>query len=188
MSSTTNYTQTVVFHWNTTLMESARFLWSTIDDVGYNSRVPSAKSPESIYYVFGRRLRELREKQGMPRQELGILSGLTRASIANIESGRQRVFLHQILQFAEALNIDLVSLVPRNSEVVEIEEVGETNPRSDYLKRIHEAATVRGTPSHENEKNGRAGLKRVRNQRASRSTGQNIKEIRHPSSGSSRKR
>ena len=74
--------------------------------------MPSARDPEAIYRVFGRRLRELRDQQGIAQEELATLSGLTRSSIANIENGKQRVLLHQLLQFAEALHVDLHVLIP----------------------------------------------------------------------------
>lgn len=89
-----------------------RCQWKTRKNWCYNSAVPSARDPEAIYRVFGRRLRELREKKGLPQQELAELSGLTRSSIANIEKGKQRVLLHQLVQFAEALGTDVATLVP----------------------------------------------------------------------------
>jgi transcriptional regulator with XRE-family HTH domain len=121
-----------------------RFLWKTVDNLGYNCHVPSARDPESIYRVFGRRLRELREEKHLPQQELAILSGLTRASIANIESGRQRVLLHQMLQFAEALHVDLSNLVPHVPEFEELSDPGAVNSKHDYLQRLRGVAGVGG--------------------------------------------
>lgn len=72
------------------------------------------------------------------------MSGLTRASIANIESGRQRVLLHQILQFAEALGVDLATLVPRMSEIAGPEETGISSSRIDYLRRLRDLALPSG--------------------------------------------
>lgn len=91
--------------------------WKKVDSLGYNWAVPSARDPEAIYRVFGRKLREIRVSKRIPQQELATLSGLTRASVANIESGRQRVLLHQAVQFAEALKVDLAEIVPGNSEI-----------------------------------------------------------------------
>jgi transcriptional regulator with XRE-family HTH domain len=112
------------------------FLWKTVDNLGYNCDVPSARDPEAIYRLFGRRLRELRESRHLPQQELATLSGLTRASIANIESGRQRVLLHQILQFAEALRVDLDALVPRISEPAQLNDLGTHTSMVNYLQRL----------------------------------------------------
>jgi transcriptional regulator with XRE-family HTH domain len=74
--------------------------------------VPSARDPEAIYRIFGRRLRELRDGRGIAQEELATLSGLTRSSIANIENGKQRVLLHQLVQFAEALHTNVGELIP----------------------------------------------------------------------------
>lgn len=107
-----------------------------LDSMSYNLCVPSARTPESIYGIFGRRLRELREQRGLPQQELAILSGLTRASVANIESGRQRVLLHQMLKFSQALRVDLNTLVPQVSDILEPEGSGTSASMHEYLQRL----------------------------------------------------
>lgn len=98
--------------------------------------MPSARDPEAIYRVFGQKLRELRVRKQIPQQELATLSGLTRASIANIESGRQRVLLHQVVEFAAALKVDLAEIVPQNSEI----NVGRESASSEneYLRVLRE--------------------------------------------------
>jgi DNA-binding XRE family transcriptional regulator len=54
-------------------------------------------------------LKDLRLKQ----VEVAKQIGLTRASLANIEKGRQKTMLHQINKIAEALRTDLIlDLVP----------------------------------------------------------------------------
>jgi transcriptional regulator with XRE-family HTH domain len=118
------------------------FLWKTVDCLGYNSHVPSALSPETIYRIFGHRLRDLREGRGISQQELGELSGLTRASIANVESGRQRVLLHQVLRFAQALRVDLDTLVPQASALQESGISGANTSLNDYLLRLRGVAGV----------------------------------------------
>jgi transcriptional regulator with XRE-family HTH domain len=112
--------------------------------VGYNSLVPSARDPESIYRIFGRRLRELREDRGLPQQELAIMSGLTRASIANIEGGRQRVLLHQLLKFAQALRVDLSALIPEAFGLAESKGSDLSTSKQDYLRRLRGLADVAG--------------------------------------------
>ena len=50
----------------------------------------------------------------MKQVEVAAQIGLTRASLANIEKGRQKVMLHQIYRIAEALKIEsIVDLIPR---------------------------------------------------------------------------
>jgi transcriptional regulator with XRE-family HTH domain len=123
----------------------------------------------------------------MPQEELGTLTGLTRASIANIESGRQRVLLHQILQFAEALRVDLTSLVPTTSEVLEVEDASEHNSKDDYVQRIREANPLKNTVHYE-KADGRTSTKRVRNLHATSSARKNNQEAQYSSRQSARKR
>jgi len=115
-------------------------LWKTVACLGYNPLVPSARDPESIYSVFGRRLRELREQHGISQLELAEMSGLTRASIANVESGRQRVLLHQVLRFAQALQVDLNTLVPQASSLQEREPSGASTALREYLLQLRKVA------------------------------------------------
>ena len=72
------------------------------------------KCVEPFYQVMGQRIQRLRTKQGMTQERLGGLLDptVTRASIANIESGKQRVLAHTLVQLAEALHSDLSDLIP----------------------------------------------------------------------------
>jgi transcriptional regulator with XRE-family HTH domain len=110
--------------------------------------VPSARDPEALYRVFGRRLRELRELKHVPQQELATLSGLNRSSIANIESGKQRVLLHQVLQFAEALHVTVGELVPSPTDLPQILTTETRIERDAYLKKL------RGMASGRNDEEG----------------------------------
>ena len=109
--------------------------------VGYNLLVPSARSPEIIYRVFGRRLRQLRRDQRLPQDSLATPSGLTRASIANIEGGRQRVQLHQIVQLADALKVEVSALIPKASELAGDQDSEIRSSEGEYLKRLKKLAT-----------------------------------------------
>jgi transcriptional regulator with XRE-family HTH domain len=106
--------------------------------------VPSARDPESIYRVFGRRLREVRERQHMPQQELATLSGLTRSSIANVENGKQRVLLHHLIKFAEALHVNVAALIPESGtgslKMVDAEAQQEKNA---YLEKLRSLSSTR---------------------------------------------
>ena len=48
----------------------------------------------------------------MTQAELSVRIGLSRASVANIESGRQAVLLHQFLALASALSTPPSDLLP----------------------------------------------------------------------------
>jgi transcriptional regulator with XRE-family HTH domain len=44
--------------------------------------------------------------------EIGTAIGLSRASIANIETGRQRIPIHHLYRLARALRVDVHTLLP----------------------------------------------------------------------------
>ena len=67
---------------------------------------------EQIYAAFGRRVRIRRDELRLTQADLAAKVGLSRASIANIEGGRQAVLLHQFLALAEALTIPPMDLIP----------------------------------------------------------------------------
>ena len=67
----------------------------------------SAAQPkiERFYRHCGNRITELRTRAQLSQEELGTLVGLGRTSICNIETGRQRILLHQLAHFAKALRV-----------------------------------------------------------------------------------
>lgn len=71
-------------------------------------RIPES---EEIYERVGWNVAERRREIGVSQTELAERCGLTRGSIANIESGRQRPTLHTLSDIAEALEADMLSLL-----------------------------------------------------------------------------
>ena len=65
-----------------------------------------------LYSQFGQLVRRHRERLGLNQAEIGQAIGLTRASIANIETGRQRIPLHHLYSLARALKVDVHALLP----------------------------------------------------------------------------
>jgi transcriptional regulator with XRE-family HTH domain len=60
----------------------------------------------AIYRAFGRAVANRRKSMTKTQLEVAQHIGLSRASLANIERGEQKVFLHQILALTEALELD----------------------------------------------------------------------------------
>lgn len=85
---------------------------------------------DRIYRVFGSRVRELREAKGITQEELGRSIELSRTSITNIEKGRQRVMLHQMVEIADALDEDVSKLMPTG------DDADEPQLRPDIVKAI----------------------------------------------------
>jgi transcriptional regulator with XRE-family HTH domain len=69
-----------------------------------------------LYSRFGQRVRQHRERLNLNQAEIGRAVGLSRASIANIETGRQRTPIHHLYRLARALRVDVHALLPAASE------------------------------------------------------------------------
>lgn len=78
-----------------------------------------------IYRDFGRKLAVLRNEASLTQAELARKIGVSRASLANIERGEQRVYLHQILSLVSVLGrAKLDGLLP-------VERASQPNPTAD---------------------------------------------------------
>ncbi len=66
---------------------------------------------EPIYATIGQNICKERKELGFTQAELASEVGLTRASIVNIEAGRQRMLIHTLCQIAEALGVGVIHLM-----------------------------------------------------------------------------
>lgn len=71
---------------------------------------------ERLYVLLGRKLERQRRVANLSQTQLAQRCGLARGSIANIESGNQRVTLHTLWLIAEVLGIDAQTLLPTRDE------------------------------------------------------------------------
>ncbi len=69
---------------------------------------------EPFYALLGRRIQLQRNARRMTQAELGLRlePKMTRASVANIETGKQRVLVHTLLALTRALQCELSDLLP----------------------------------------------------------------------------
>lgn len=74
----------------------------------HQSTSPRTVEPRDLYSLFGKRVADARDRAGYTQLQLAEKIGLSRASVANIEAGRQRIVLHQALEIAEALGISSI--------------------------------------------------------------------------------
>lgn len=66
----------------------------------------------AFYRHVGGQVRLLREGAGLKQDELAARVGLSRASVANVEAGKQAVPLHLFAAISEALGADMARLLP----------------------------------------------------------------------------
>lgn len=84
-----------------------------------------------LYKLIGERVSEFRKANKTSQDELSKKANVGRTTISNIESGKQQVSIHTLLQIAEALNLEIHSLIPLYSEVK-----NEMVPQHDKVSEI----------------------------------------------------
>lgn len=88
---------------------------------------------KSLYSAIGLKIKEFRQNTGMNQEKFAQLLNLTRASIVNIEQGRQRVSIHLIYDICKITNVNIVDILPDLQE----EEKNELLPL--WKKKIENA-------------------------------------------------
>ncbi|MNJ97107.1 anaerobic benzoate catabolism transcriptional regulator [compost metagenome] len=73
-----------------------------------------------FYQQLGDALKEARIKSGQSQESLAEAMGLSRVTIVNIEKGRQKVQVHNLVEAANFLNVDVASLIPGQSKRVDL--------------------------------------------------------------------
>lgn len=70
-------------------------------------------SEDELYRGLGQALAKARRDRGLSQAAVAARIGLTRASLANLESGRQRVLLHHLYRLVTALELaSILDLAP----------------------------------------------------------------------------
>lgn len=72
---------------------------------------------DGLYEAVGERVSAARRGSGLSQAKLAEAVGLTRASVVNIERGRQRAPLHLLWQIAAALGVEVTRLIPLPREL-----------------------------------------------------------------------
>lgn len=65
-----------------------------------------------FYRPVAEKIRQAREGANLTQKMLAGTIGLTRAAVANIESGRQQILLHTLCNIADACHTEPVKLLP----------------------------------------------------------------------------
>lgn len=73
-----------------------------------------------FYQHLGVSIREARINSGQSQEALAEAMGLSRVTVVNIEKGRQKVQVHNLVEAANFLNIDIAQLLPGQSKTTQI--------------------------------------------------------------------
>lgn len=78
---------------------------------------------DGFYVRLAERVRSRREELTLTQADLALRAGVSRSSVANIETGRQAVLLHQFLGLASALEMSWEDLMPKPTVSPDIDVV-----------------------------------------------------------------
>ena len=90
-------------------------------------------TPDPIYRHIGMLIKTRRQKLEMNQERLAKKLGISRGSLANIETGRQNILVHQLYRIAAALDLTPVDFLPPPS-MDQVSTWHSELPLPDYLK------------------------------------------------------
>lgn len=116
--------------------------------------------PEEFYVLLGNRVRTFRQQKGLTQEQLGnrLTPTMTRASVANIETAKQRVLAHTLIQLSGALDVSLDDLTRAEPAQVSAEVAEQVNVVLRKRLRLSQAQAQRFT-----ETLGLVAIKREKN-------------------------
>lgn len=82
----------------------------------------------SLYRALGEQIRLVRQKRHLTQEELAARVEISRASITNIERGRQSVLVDQLYRLARALDVAPESLLPISAQLTEAKPPAKVSP------------------------------------------------------------
>lgn len=68
--------------------------------------------PDPIYKHIGAVIKARRKTLRLKQETLAGILGISRGSLANVETGRQNVLVHQLYRYAAALKLSPLDLLP----------------------------------------------------------------------------
>lgn len=77
---------------------------------------------KDLYIVVGQRIRDFRELRDKTQADISKVTNINRATISNIESGKQQVSLAYLYLIAKALNTEISTFLPTTKELNITEE------------------------------------------------------------------
>ena len=90
----------------------------------------------ALYELIGRKIRERRiaKESSLSQDKLAELLNMSRASIVNIEAGRQRPPVHILWKIAEIFKVELSDVIPTEAEYAQYS--ASKDPREKIQKEL----------------------------------------------------
>jgi len=92
-----------------------------------------------LYVLIGQKIRQTREAKGLSQQKVANRLGLSRASVVNIEAGRQKTPVHVLWEIALILDTEIQIFLPIQRDLIQNEEVSVLD--DEAIRVIEEAAS-----------------------------------------------
>lgn len=71
---------------------------------------------ENVFYEkIGQKISSLRNKKAIKQDDLAQLLSLSRASVVNIEKGRQKISVFDLIKISKFLNVELKEIIPETT-------------------------------------------------------------------------
>jgi transcriptional regulator with XRE-family HTH domain len=99
-------------------------------------------NPELLYQHIGTTIKQKRKKLEWTQEELARRMAMSRAALANIETGRQNVLVHQLYGFAAALGLRIEDLLPQ-ADNVDLASSSSDFPLPKNLSRVQKEQLTR---------------------------------------------
>lgn len=130
---------------NDTIIAPSRWT-AALRRTAFSEMTPKSKI-EPIYLVIGRNIQRTRDARAMSQAALGasLSPPLTRAAIANMEGGKQRILVHTLLSIARNLLVPLGELLVNTDhrEVPTSVSADIKDVRKDLLQHFSQATADR---------------------------------------------
>lgn len=85
----------------------------------------------AVYVSIGGKIKDLREQKGLSQEQLAKIIDVTRATLANYESGKQFVFISGLYQLAEYFEVAPTYFLPSLEDVTVISPIQKVQQASN---------------------------------------------------------
>jgi len=115
---------------------------------------------DRIYRNLGKRIKDLRKGIGRTQDQIAKQVGISRASLANIEAGRQKLLVHHLFELAEALDLEspadlLLEKQTKTRQAVNASPLPISGDGLTEMQRREVLSLMGNTQNNNNENEGR---------------------------------